>query len=270
MIERTVIRARTAQDLPACVRLLAEVHEHSGYPARWPPNPSGWLTPQGLSGAWVAERDGEIVGHGALCGRAVNRVFVSPAARGQGLGTRLFRRVETAAAGLGRRPVVEVRSSDTLAIALYERLGWQRRPAGGPEAPQGSAGQPVTVWQYEGPAAPARFKDVALDAADHQALADWWCAALGYVRRQPADGSVPPPDRPVPIVDPAGDGPLILFNPVPEAGAGNNRMQLDVYGDRDRLLRSGARLVRERDEEIEWDVLADPEGNEFCVFRPAG
>jgi hypothetical protein len=30
---------------------------------------------------------------------------------------------------------------------------------------------------------PARFKDLCLDAGDHQALADWWCAALGYLRR---------------------------------------------------------------------------------------
>ena len=27
-------------------------------------------------------------------------------------------------------------------------------------------------------------------------------------------------------------------------------------------------MVRTRDEEIEWDILADPEGNEFCVFAP--
>jgi hypothetical protein len=30
---------------------------------------------------------------------------------------------------------------------------------------------------------PSRFKDLCLDASDHQALADWWCAALGYVRQ---------------------------------------------------------------------------------------
>ncbi|MDK3257241.1 hypothetical protein [Blastococcus capsensis] len=30
--------------------------------------------------------------------------------------------------------------------------------------------------------APARFKDLCLDARDHQALADWWCAAIGYTR----------------------------------------------------------------------------------------
>ncbi|HEX2072976.1 MAG TPA: VOC family protein [Geodermatophilus sp.] len=54
---------------------------------------------------------------------------------------------------------------------------------------------------------PARFKDLCLDARDHQALADWWCAALGYVRRPSAEPR--DPGWPVPIEDPAGAGPLI-------------------------------------------------------------
>ena len=33
-------------------------------------------------------------------------------------------------------------------------------------------------------------------------------------------------------------------------------------------MAAGARLLRARDDEIGWDVLADPEGNEFCVFAP--
>jgi hypothetical protein len=50
---------------------------------------------------------------------------------------------------------------------------------------------------------PSRFKDLCLDAGDHQALADWWCAALGYVRQaeetpRPPSGRVAekPPPRP--------------------------------------------------------------------------
>ena len=35
------------------------------------------------------------------------------------------------------------------------------------------------------------------------------------------------------------------------------------------FLGLGATLVRARDEEIDWDILADPEGNEFCVFAPS-
>jgi hypothetical protein len=43
-------------------------------------------------------------------------------------------------------------------------------------------------------------------------------------------------------------------------------MYLDLRGSVDELLPFGATLVRRRDDEIEWDVLADPEGNEFCVL----
>ena len=125
--------------------------------------------------------------------------------------------------------------------------------------------------------APARFKDLCLDALDHQALADWWCAAIGYVRRdslEPADDEPRPLDWPVPIVDPSGAGPLMWIVPVPEAKIVKNRMHFDVVGDTATLLTAGARLVRQRDADtepdgaIEWDVLADPEGNEFCVFTP--
>src|SRR4051794_41942480 len=59
--------------------------------------------------------------------------------------------------------------------------------------------------------APARFKDLCLDARDHQTLADWWCAAMGYVRRDevapPEEGWARPADWPVPIVDRTGGGP---------------------------------------------------------------
>jgi hypothetical protein len=125
--------------------------------------------------------------------------------------------------------------------------------------------------------APARFKDLCLDARDHQALADWWCAALGYVRRDdldPAGDDPRPADWPIPIVDASGGGPLIWIVPVPEPKTVKNRMHFDVLGDTRALLAAGATLVRlgdadtEPDGAIEWDVLADPEGNEFCVFSP--
>jgi hypothetical protein len=125
--------------------------------------------------------------------------------------------------------------------------------------------------------APARFKDLCLDARDHQTLADWWCAALGYVRRddlEPSDDEPRPLDWPVPIVDPSGAGPLMWIVPVPEPKYAKNRMHFDVVGDTAALLTAGARMIRLRDAytepdgAIEWDVLADPEGNEFCVFSP--
>ena len=118
---------------------------------------------------------------------------------------------------------------------------------------------------------PARFKDLCLDANDHQALADWWCAAMGYVRREVhephRDGRTRPVEAPVPLVDPTGHGPQIWVNPVPEEKTSlKNRLHFDVDGDTEELLAQGATLVRRKDDEIAWDVLADPEGNEFCVF----
>lgn len=111
----------------------------------------------------------------------------------------------------------------------------------------------------------AVFKDICLDASDHQALADWWCAAMGYVRRHRDERPV---EWPVAIEDPAGRGPLIWVNPVPEAKTVKNRMHIDVFGSTAELVAAGARLVRARDGEIDWDILEDPEGNEFCVFSP--
>jgi hypothetical protein len=123
--------------------------------------------------------------------------------------------------------------------------------------------------------APVRFKDLCLDANDHHALADWWCAAMGYVRRDdledaetPGDDEPRPHDWPIPIVDPAGAGPLMWIVPVPERKTVKNRMHFDVVGETWPLIAAGARMVREQDDEIEWSVLADPEGNEFCVFAP--
>jgi hypothetical protein len=137
------------------------------------------------------------------------------------------------------------------------------------------------VWSAERVTPPARFKDVCLDAVDHQTLADWWCAALGYVRRdtlEPVeDDWTRPVSWPVPIADPGGSGPLIWIVPVPEPKAGKNRMHLDVTGDASALVAAGATLLRRRDADpdadpesgaIAWDVLADPEGNEFCCFAP--
>ncbi|MEE1927227.1 VOC family protein [Streptomyces sp. TRM 70351] len=115
----------------------------------------------------------------------------------------------------------------------------------------------------------ARFKDLALDAVDHQSLADWWCTALGYTRRLPHPGQEPsPPEWPVAIHDPHDRGPLIWLNPVAEPKTVKNRMHLDVWGEPEELLALGATLVRRREGQRDWDVLADPEGNEFCVFTP--
>ncbi|OEU96579.1 VOC family protein [Streptomyces oceani] len=114
---------------------------------------------------------------------------------------------------------------------------------------------------------PARIKAVVLDAVDHQALADWWCAALGYQRRQPPAGyDQRPAEWPVPLYDPAARGPMIWVNPVRELPEDRSRVRLDVYGHTDELLSLGAVLLQRHAKPVDWDVLADPEGNEFSVF----
>jgi Glyoxalase-like domain len=113
----------------------------------------------------------------------------------------------------------------------------------------------------------ARFKDLCIDAADARALAEWWCAAIGYRLKLGTRGAYEG-EWIGAIEDPAGAGPVIWVNQVPEAKAVKNRMHLDVIGDLDDLVALGAAVLRRRDAEIRWDVLADPEGNEFCVFAP--
>jgi len=61
----------------------------------------------------------------------------------------------------------------------------------------------------------------------------------------------------------------MVFQSVPETKTVKNRIHWDVWGETATFLAAGATLLRGRDDEIGWDVLADPEGNEFCVFtRP--
>jgi hypothetical protein len=114
----------------------------------------------------------------------------------------------------------------------------------------------------------ATFKDLCLDATDHQALAAWWCDVLGYEVAASAEEDPRPPEWPVPIRDPRGAGPLIWIVPVPEAKVVKNRMHIDVFGDPAAIVARGATLVLAKGDDRDWDVLADPEGNEFCVFAP--
>ena len=108
---------------------------------------------------------------------------------------------------------------------------------------------------------------LVLDCGDPEALAEFWAAALGYT-------SVGSAGSYVMLLPAEGDGPQLLLQKVPEPKAGKNRMHFDVLGDTSSLLAAGATLRRARDGDtepdgaIEWDVLADPEGNEFCVFTP--
>lgn len=110
---------------------------------------------------------------------------------------------------------------------------------------------------------------VAIDCEDAEALATFWTKALdmaGPRRWRDADG--------VTYVQLDGQ-PTLVFQPVPERKSGKNRLHLDLAPDRGvsqsdevaRLVRLGARVLADA-ERHPWVVLADPEGNEFCVLPP--
>ena len=139
---------------------------------------------------------------------------------------------------------------------------------------------------------------VTFDCADPAALAAFWCLALGYVQASPPEGfaswpdwferyGVPPEewDDGAYIEDPGGVLPGISFLKVPEPKAAKNRVHFDVQagGGRGvpwevrwprvtqavgRLTAAGATVIRgdEQDGIPDHVVMADPEGNEFCVL----
>jgi predicted enzyme related to lactoylglutathione lyase len=116
---------------------------------------------------------------------------------------------------------------------------------------------------------PTRLQHVVVDAADPAALARWWAEALGWVitLEEPDEVDVEPPGS-----DAAGV-PLV-FVPVADPKVTKNRLHLDLRsadaGDQAaqvaRLTRLGARPADIGQGAVAWVVLADPEGNEFCVL----
>ncbi|MFJ2178374.1 GNAT family N-acetyltransferase [Streptomyces sp. NPDC101062] len=140
------VRRRDVGDLDDCVSVLAEVHKVDGYPVNWPATPADWLAPPEQLAAWVAELDGRIVGHlalsppvegdaapalwgertGAAPGEVavVTRLFVSPDARGHGIGALLMSQALREAGTRGLHPVLDVLAADTGSVAFYEHLGW--------------------------------------------------------------------------------------------------------------------------------------------------
>ena len=151
----------------------------------------------------------------------------------------------------------------------------------------------------------SRQFQVTFDAHDPRALSTFWRDVLGYVHPGPPGVELPPgadplaawtdflTSRNVPeeqhnsasaIEDPAGDGPRVFFQRVPEGKAGKNRVHLDVRaapglsGDErmaaleaecERLVALGATRVRRFEPapptSAGFIVMTDPEGNEFCL-----
>jgi catechol 2,3-dioxygenase-like lactoylglutathione lyase family enzyme len=120
------------------------------------------------------------------------------------------------------------------------------------------------------------IRHITFDCADPYRLAAFWSRLLGY-REDPAAPNRPDAEEAA-LVDPRGEAGL-LFLRVPEAKAAKNRLHFDLWPDglesagRDQALvyacELGARVVDDRREPdgTGWVVLADPEGNEFCLLR---
>ncbi|RAJ58373.1 hypothetical protein K378_05253 [Streptomyces sp. Amel2xB2] len=143
----------------------------------------------------------------------------------------------------------------------------------------------------------ARTVQVTVDCADPARLAAFWAEALGYRLPDPPGGfaswdealeamGVPPANRndASALVDPEGEGPRLFFQRVPEGKQTKNRLHLDVRAapglegdarmaaleaEAERLLAYGATRLSRHEPAPPLDaghiVLADPEGNEFCL-----
>jgi predicted enzyme related to lactoylglutathione lyase len=108
------------------------------------------------------------------------------------------------------------------------------------------------------------IQELVIDCAEPIRLARFWATVLGGdpVEREPAWAYVDPPDG----------QPRLAFQRVPEAKRAKNRLHLDIEADdivvaRDRLEEEGAEAVGEivTDEQGGFQVMRDPEGNEFCL-----
>lgn len=112
----------------------------------------------------------------------------------------------------------------------------------------------------------SRFAELAIDCADPRSLAQFWSEALGYVVVE-SDAEL------VSIGPPGGAGPMLTFARVPEPKRVKNRLHVDLTptdraqeAEVRRLESLGARRVDVGQGAASWVVLADPEGNEFCVL----
>jgi glyoxalase superfamily protein len=123
------------------------------------------------------------------------------------------------------------------------------------------------------------LRSVVIDCADPRRLAPFWAATLGWSVRPYTDedvealareGLTPETDPSVCVDPPDPSLPTLWLNKVSEPKVGKVRIHLDVNvagpGGVERLIGLGASVVQEHPGGNDWTIMADPEGNEFCVF----
>ena len=108
------------------------------------------------------------------------------------------------------------------------------------------------------------WEQVVVAASDPAALGQWWCDVLGWV--------VVDDTAPVFEIQAEPDQlPGMLFLAVDDAKDAKNRLHIDLRPDNqaaevERLIDLGASRVDVGQGDVPWVVLADPEGNEFCIL----
>jgi predicted enzyme related to lactoylglutathione lyase len=116
-----------------------------------------------------------------------------------------------------------------------------------------------------------RIQCVVVDAHDCEKVARFWSNVLGWrITHESDDEWIIEPPQGSPEADVAPD---ILFGKVPDEKTVKNRLHFDLRPkDQDaevrRITGLGARPVDIGQSDVTWVVLADPEGNEFCVLQP--
>lgn len=114
-----------------------------------------------------------------------------------------------------------------------------------------------------------RIQCITVDADDHSAQAKWWADALGWTVTFDDDeeAAVEPPAALNNVV------PDLLFIKVPEGKSHKNRLHFDLRPD-DQALEiarfealGATRVDIGQGDDESWLVMADPEGNEFCILR---
>ena len=117
----------------------------------------------------------------------------------------------------------------------------------------------------------AKLQEIVVDSARPAEIAAFWSKVLGWTATETPNGFVWLSSTGTYLAP----EPLLVFVPVPEPKAAKNRLHLDLCPsgcdqseELERLLGLGAvRVDVGQGEDAPWIVLADPEGNEFCLLK---
>jgi GNAT superfamily N-acetyltransferase len=158
------VRPRRSRDLPICTRLMHRAFFEGQFPGTRRDEPREWIGGPDVLAAYVAERDGEIVGHVAVTRVGLDRatdlrwreitghpvadlagvgqLFVRPSFRGRGIGRSLVETALTDIRSRGLVPVLEVVTHESLAPTCAHGHGWRMR------ATDRFPGPPAGLWSH--------------------------------------------------------------------------------------------------------------------------